>query len=65
MSYSERSKFCGNILTAQLLSIMDRKKTNLAVSADLTSAAQITEVREGMMEPPGLFRWPLLWGREK
>ncbi|KAL5007217.1 hypothetical protein ScPMuIL_016023 [Solemya velum] len=44
MSYSERITHCSHPLTRKLLSIMDKKKTNLCLSADLTSSQAILSI---------------------
>ena len=44
LRFRERSELCVNPLTARLLSIMDKKKTNLAVSADVKMASRLLEV---------------------
>ena len=41
LSYSERIKHCKNPLAKKLLSLLDVKKTNLALSADVTSATEL------------------------
>jgi len=41
LSYSERVEHCSVPLAKKLLQLMDTKKTNLALSADVTSAAQL------------------------
>ncbi len=41
LSYSDRAKTCASPLAAQLFQLLDDKKTNLALSADVTSAAEL------------------------
>src|SRR5688572_114778 len=44
MRYSERVNFCKNPLAKKLLQLLDDKKTNLALSADVTRADQLLEL---------------------
>ena len=46
MAYEERAKKCSHPLARRLLNIMADKKTNLALSADVTSSQQLIQVRE-------------------
>lgn len=46
LSYSERISFCKNSLAKNLFSLMESKKTNLALSADLTSARALLELAD-------------------
>lgn len=46
LSYAERASFCQNTVANALLQLMDRKKTNLALSADVTEASQLLELAE-------------------
>lgn len=41
LRYSERVKFCKNELAKQLLTLLDSKKTNLALSADLSDCEEL------------------------
>ena len=43
-THSERAALCQHPLTQKLLTIMDMKKTNLALSADVTSSKQLLSV---------------------
>jgi len=43
MEYAARARFCKNVLAEQLLLLMAEKKTNLAVSLDVTHAQQLLE----------------------
>lgn len=40
-SYSDRAASCSSSVAKQLLQLMDKKKTNLALSADVTNAAEL------------------------
>ena len=53
MSYADRSKLCGNQLGAHLLAVMDLKKTNVALSADVTTSDQLIKVSWGRMRGGG------------
>ena len=44
LSYHERASLCTHPLTKRLFTIMAYKKTNLALSADVTSAHQVLQV---------------------
>eukprot|EP00123_Amoebidium_parasiticum_P013432 comp21949_c0_seq1/m.31636 comp21949_c0_seq1/g.31636 ORF comp21949_c0_seq1/g.31636 comp21949_c0_seq1/m.31636 type:complete len:260 (-) comp21949_c0_seq1:398-1177(-) len=46
LSYSARIPLCENPVTKQLLQIMEEKKTNLCVSADLTSASELLKLAD-------------------
>jgi orotidine 5'-phosphate decarboxylase subfamily 1 len=46
LTYADRAKFALNPLGKKLLNLMSEKKTNLAVSADVTSAAKLLEIAE-------------------
>jgi uridine monophosphate synthetase len=46
LTYHERAKFCLSVVGKQLLELMDHKKTNLALSADVTSAADLLEIAD-------------------
>lgn len=48
LSYSVRAKNASNPVATRLLQLMDAKKTNLCVSADLTSAAEILQLAEAV-----------------
>ncbi len=45
-TYLERSKFIPNQLAKQLLLLMEEKKTNLALSADVTTQAQLLKLAD-------------------
>ena len=45
MSFKERAEVTENKLSRQLLSLMEEKKSNLAVSVDLTLSHDILQVR--------------------
>ena len=44
LSYMERSPFCSNPLAIKLLKLMSDKKTNLALSADVTCKKKLLEL---------------------
>ncbi|RUS76691.1 hypothetical protein EGW08_015546, partial [Elysia chlorotica] len=44
LKYSERAALCTNELSKRLFAIMDRKKTNLALSADVTSSQELLQL---------------------
>lgn len=46
LRYSERAKFCKNELAKKLLTLMDEKKTNLALSADVTTCDELIELAD-------------------
>ncbi|XP_071051842.1 uridine 5'-monophosphate synthase [Onthophagus taurus] len=46
LSYSERIKYCKNPVSKELFKIMDAKKSNLCVAADLTNATDILNLAE-------------------
>ena len=64
MSYADHSKMCGNRLGARLLAVMDLKKTNVALSADVTTSDQLIKVSWGRMRGGGNFGGYAVW-REK
>jgi uridine monophosphate synthetase len=41
LRYSERATFCKNPLAKKIFQLLDNKKTNLSLSADVTSAAEL------------------------
>lgn len=41
LSYAERAAFCKNALAKKLFFLIDKKKSNLALSADITSCAEV------------------------
>ncbi|XP_046371709.1 uridine 5'-monophosphate synthase-like [Haliotis rufescens] len=43
-NYADRASLCTNPISKQLLQIMEAKKSNLAVSADLTSCGEVLEL---------------------
>lgn len=45
LSYTERAQLSSNTLAKRLLLLMDQKSTNLALSADVSTSAQLLEVR--------------------
>lgn len=45
-TYTERSHYCSSSLAKSLFQLMDEKRTNLALSADVTSAAQLLELAD-------------------
>ena len=45
MSFRERAQLTSNPLTKKLFEIMEKKHTNLALSADVSSSAELLEVR--------------------
>jgi len=50
LSYSERSTMCENEIAKELFALMHRKKTNLCVSADLTSCGEVLALAEAVGE---------------
>lgn len=46
LTYTERAKFCKNNLAKKILQTLDDKKTNLALSADVTSAAALLSLAD-------------------
>lgn len=44
LRYSERANYCKNALAKKLFLLMDEKKTNLALSADVTTADELIEI---------------------
>lgn len=46
LSYSERANYCLSSMGARLLQLLDEKETNLALSADVTSAARLLELAD-------------------
>jgi len=46
LHYADRASLCKNNLTKQLFNLLDYKKTNLALSADVTSSLQLLELAE-------------------
>ena len=47
-SYVERASLCKHCVTKQLFTIMDKKKSNLALSVDLTKASQVLDVSDSL-----------------
>ena len=67
LSYSQRAKLCTNPLTKRLLKIINDKCTNLALSADVTSSAELLEVNtctgDQTLQTTSLcFSWQRYWG---
>lgn len=48
LSYHERADYCLSPLARRLLQLMDEKKTNLALSADVTSADKLIKLAENL-----------------
>ncbi len=48
LAYKERANFCPSPVGKQLLQLMDQKRTNLALSADVTTAAALVELADQM-----------------
>lgn len=46
LPYKERAKFCKNKLAQSLLELIDTKKTNLALSADVTNSVELLKLVE-------------------
>jgi uridine monophosphate synthetase len=46
LSYAERIPFCKNSLAKQLLSLIVKKKSNLALSADVTESAELLKIAD-------------------
>lgn len=46
LSYTERAKSCTSSIAKQLLELLDSKKTNLALSADVTSAEELLYIAD-------------------
>ena len=46
MTYTERASLCVNPLASKLLRLLDTKKTNLALSADVTSASALVDLAD-------------------
>lgn len=44
LSYSSRAKFCTNCSGKILLELMERKQTNLAIAADVTTSAELLKI---------------------
>jgi len=44
VSYSTRAKFCTNSTGKKLLELMDRKQTNLAIAADVTTSDELLKI---------------------
>jgi len=45
-SYAQRASACPHLLSRQLLTIMDQKKTNLAFAADVTTCRELLDVSD-------------------
>lgn len=48
ISYKNRAEYCKNLLAKELLLLIDEKKTNLALSADVTSAAALLDLANNL-----------------
>jgi uridine monophosphate synthetase len=48
LSYSDRAKYCKNPLAKKLFQLMDDKKTNLSLSADVTECEKLLELADQM-----------------
>jgi len=48
LPYSYRAKDHDNLLVKELFRIAEEKKTNLVLSADLTTSAELCRVADGM-----------------
>ena len=48
LSYMERSPFCSNPIAIKLLQLMSNKKTNLALSADVTSKKKLLQLADSL-----------------
>jgi uridine monophosphate synthetase len=46
LTYTQRIPYCSSLLAKRLLSLLDEKKTNLALSADVTTAKQLLTLAE-------------------
>jgi len=46
MHYSERARFCKNPLAKKLFQLLEQKKSNLALSADVTQAQKLLDLAE-------------------
>ena len=46
MDYQKRAKLCGNPTAKKLLSLMAEKKTNLALSLDVTSKTHLLKLAD-------------------
>lgn len=46
LTYLERAKLCANTTAKQLLELMETKKTNLAIAADVTTKAELIKIAE-------------------
>lgn len=48
LTYTERANYCLSSLAIRLLQLLDEKKTNLALSADVTSSSELLELADTM-----------------
>lgn len=46
LNYYQRAELCSNPTAAKLLKLMEEKKTNLAIAADITSKAKLIKIAE-------------------
>jgi uridine monophosphate synthetase len=48
LTYTERAKYCQSDIAKRLLTLLDAKQTNLALSADVTSAKELLDLAESL-----------------
>jgi orotidine 5'-phosphate decarboxylase subfamily 1 len=48
LTYLKRAKFCTNPIGKYLLTLMDHKKTNLAIAADVTTGAELLNIASNL-----------------
>ena len=48
LTYTARAESCNNPTGKNLLKLMDEKKTNLAVAADVTTSSELIEIAENL-----------------
>jgi hypothetical protein len=46
ISYAQRAEQCANPTAKKLLMLMDKKQTNLAIAADVTTRAEILKIAQ-------------------